>query len=173
MYITLFKWEKEKVKKVHSAVIPYGKDDIKGVFINLLAVMDQESSKCHYVCITSLNRLLNKEGQHKYNYCPRCVQPFQHQDKKKFSEHQLVCYGKLVQTVTMPKRNSVQKFTNYTKTEKLPYIAFGDIECYLEKCKEGIKHIPCAFGVYFCCSVDAKRRPLSNEYRVFTLEVIV
>jgi len=171
IYVTLFIWEKDRVMKLQAAEIPSNVNGIKGKFINLLAVPVGGTNKWHYVAITSLRRLLNSENGYSYVYCERCIQKFRMSEQKKFEDHQRVCYGRLVKSVKMPKKGSQQKFVSYSKTEKLPYAAYADIECYLQEVNEyNVEHIPYAFGIYFCCCVQSTRKPLSNEYQVFVGE---
>ena len=173
--INLLEWRGEKdvdhpVHRIRVAPIPKTTDVVTRC-VSILAIPNAES--WHYVGVANINRLLNtkKSGNHRI-YCERCFKPLfkQHNQPNPLEDHLKVCYADRPDSVKMPIKDHLL-FENYAKTQQLPYVMYGDIECYLKPDPTNpnkVLHVPCAIGLLLVSNPESKFRPLANTYKVFT-----
>ena len=176
--INLLEWRGEKdvlhpVHRIRVAPIPKS-TDVATRCVSILAV-ELSADQWHYVGVTNFNRLLNTRtngGDNNRQYCERCFQPLfrTRMNPDPLAAHLKVCYADRPDSVKMPVDDHLL-FKNYGKTQQLPYVLYGDIECYLEPDEHNPQithHRPCAIGLLLVNNPSSKRRPIPNEYKVFT-----
>ena len=171
IYVNLFSYENDTPTLVCPAKISTNDLDVKGKVINIMAVKVNDEDFYHYVAIVDLNRLLNNKHENiRFNWCDRCVRPFPRGSIKNFEDHRKACFGLSYPSVRMPEPNTFLQFKNHLNTQRLPYVVYCDIECYLEKVPNSLDriHKPHAFGVFLCPQKNTKAECLDASYKVFT-----
>jgi len=132
--------------------------------VNLLFISNNLTS--HYVLIKSLSRLLNSKDSKQRFYCDMCLQHVY--SKEALSEHIFDCKNFKTQKVTMPAVGEKLQFTAVQKTQYLPWVIYGDIECTLEplpNIQKGEKtflthkHVPNSFAMYTIPQEDIGETP--------------
>lgn len=89
------------------------------------------------------------------------------QDREVFEKHRVNCYANKP-TITLPPKGSTYKWTQYNRTQRMPYVVYADIECILIKEHDGhVNHKPAAFGVLFVPNPDLKTSALPQKYYHF------
>ena len=185
LYINLLHWdEKNKehpVRMLRSCGYPkQHPDGIEPRLINVLTYNvggGGEDAPAHYVGVTNLNRLLNSKGKHQSHegrkHCERCLQPFTSEEL--LTNHREYCYTGRPETL-VPMNENKQKhiFQRWQSIQRLPYIVYADIECYLEK-KGGDDtdygrvrtHKAAAISYLLIPHPEMKAEPLNLRYRVY------
>src|SRR5277367_2822691 len=81
------------------------------------------------MAITSLDRLLGKQGEH-CHHCYRCLRNLYYADR--LEKHMLKCYNSVGQKKTMPKEDDkFKKFDDWNKLLSPPFVLYADIESLL------------------------------------------
>lgn len=177
LLINLLIWQGEKDDKNPIHVIrPAPKprkeaDDYK--IVSILAV-EIEKEKWHYVGVTKLDRLLNTSGNPR-TYCERCLKPlfWGHKGQSKESvkqEHLKSCFMINPDSIKMTEEKTLS-FTSYGKTQRLPYVLYADIECFLQPDSQDeslTHHVPCSIGLLLVPHPNMKAKPLTIPYTTFT-----
>ena len=181
LLINLLEWQGEKDQKnpvhvIRPAPRPKKFDDAQDIKVVTIMAVELNDGSWHYVGVPNLDRLLNKSGQRR-TYCVRCLQPLftgskniatKREDLMK--EHLKTCMMLNPDSVKMTEK-SVLEFEGHAKTQRLPYVAYADTECYLEKDPEDanvIHHIPCSIGILLVPHPEMKAKPFDVPYKVFT-----
>lgn len=125
---------------------------------NLLYIENQTTG--HFCLIKNLIRLVRPQitrYKGKVYLCDACLQFFSCSTKYK-THH---CSQILS---VLPKNNTMLKFKNYERQQRIKFIIYADFECLLMKCDESSSaktqklnvHQPSCFAYYICCSYDDK-----------------
>ena len=128
----------------------------------------------HYVGVTNVDRLINSQGKNR-TFCERCLIPLFYGKKgetkaSKKEKHQKVCYMTNPDSVMMTEQTSLT-FTKMKNTQRLPYVMYGDIECFLQPDSENsliTHHVPCSIGLLLTSHPEMKAKPLEIPYTSFT-----
>lgn len=169
--INMLKWDEDETTHPVRNLYHSKKPVEKAQQIISVLVVDMTQDKdgpAHFVGVTNLNRLLNKQGNGNF-HCERCLQPFTRSDL--LEKHRPTCYGGYQETL-IPAEKTVHKFENWRSTQKLPYVIYADIECVLEKGNSGGEiletHKPISFAFLLVSNKEMVNRPLPLTYQVFT-----
>lgn len=126
--------------------------------VNLLLVQDpNDHTKCHYVWIKDLSRLVAKQlSMHKNKkfFCDRCLHYFY--SETKLQKHSVECCKVNDCKVSFP-NEKVIKFKNFKNKLTVPFAIYADFECLLcpnNDHRRTHKHVPYSVGYYFKCSYD-------------------
>jgi hypothetical protein len=120
--------------------------NVDGKIVNLLYYED------HYFCIKNFNRLLGSDRSYYHHFCIRCLSGFLSEDKLK--KHYENCLYFEPTKIVLPNANErILKFSDYSLTIELPYVAYCDFETLTTpedinkslKTKYYQKHIPNSF----------------------------
>ena len=116
--------------------------------------------KKNYLAVKKLSALLHRiTSKNKGDfYCLNCLHSFR--TKNKLKSHEKVCKNKDFCGILMPsERDTVLKFNQYMKSDKMPYIIYADIESLTIKtvgCANNTEtssttkigeHIPCRYSI--------------------------
>jgi len=109
------------------------------IHVNLL-VLTKGKVK-HYTLIAHFDRLLSKinKHQHKKYFCYYCLQPLYSQFK--LNKHIQLCQTHGCQRTEFPFYKTLQ-FKNHSFELKIPYVIYGDFECFIT---ENNEHIPSGY----------------------------
>ena len=136
----------------------------------VILLMISNGEKWHYTAVTRLSELLRgvTYNDHDDFYCLNCFHAFR--TKNKLEEHKKICENDEYCHVEMPtKDNNIIKYNQGEKSIKLPFIAYADLECLLEKmstCQnnpnessttEISKHTPSGCSLFTHCSFDKSK----------------
>ena len=91
-------------------------------------VAKEEKERWHYFAVKKLSALLHKKtSYHKGDFsCLNCFYSFSTENKLK--SHEEVCENKVsVKLKCHQKKKQYNKFSQYTKMEKMPYIIYADL----------------------------------------------
>ena len=143
-----------------------------------ILLMISNGENWHYLTVKNLSRLLrgitsNHDGDF---YCLNCFHSYR--TKNKLEAHEKICENRDYCHVEMPtKDNNVIKYNQGEKSIKLPFVAYADLECLLEKmctCYDNPeesstakinKNAPSGYSIFTHCSFDKSKNKL-NYYRV-------
>ena len=95
----------------------------------LLKIPNTETKGWVYLAVKNLATVLRKITWKYYGdfYCLNCVHSFQTENKLKFYEK--VCKNKDICGTAMPsEKDNILEFNQYTKSDKISYIIYADIE---------------------------------------------
>ena len=173
--INLLEWrekdEEYPVHKIRPAPIP--KSTERDVTCVSILSVEIEKDQWHYVGVTNIDRLLKCKTSNHTTFCERCLGPIHYKSdmsdrEMKIDLHKKSCYADKPQSIKMPKNLDMQ-FSNYCKTQRLPYVLYADCECYLESdIPSCSKHIPIAIGLLLVPHPEMKNAPLKEPYTVFS-----
>ena len=85
-------------------------------------------------CSTKLSTLLRRitSKYHGDFYCLNCLHSFSTENKLK--SHEKICKNKDFCGIVMPsEKYNILEFNHYMKSDKMPYIIYGDIESLIRK----------------------------------------
>lgn len=135
----------------------------------------------HFCYIKNLSKLVVSQcnnSKEKIWICDRCLHYFY--SEMKLKNHKIECEKKNKCKITMPKKNSMQRwitFNNYKRQLPVPFIVYADIESLLQpiphptinqenKMPKGVyqRHIPNSVGYY----IHDLYNPDESKYRSFT-----
>ena len=87
----------------------------------------------HYLSVKKLSALLHrKTSKHRGGfYCLNCLDSFRTENKLK--SHQKVCENKdFCEIVMASERDEIITFSQYMKSDKMPYVIYADIESLIK-----------------------------------------
>ena len=143
----------------------------------------EEGGVKHYCLVKSLSRLLASQvpkNNGKHYFCLRCLNPFW--CEKSLSKHKEYCNEYEAVKIELPKKGTMLEFTNYHRSEKVPFIIYADFECFIKpiqscdpdpKNRDGTgrsytkqyqKHEPSNFCYYIRCFDDEIYEPKLVSY---------
>ena len=149
----------------------------------ILMLIEQDTVK-HYCLVKSISRLLSSQitnGKRKEYFCLRCLNPFNNQEA--LDKHTEYCSEYESVKIQLPKKETMLKFKNHHKSEKVPTIIYADFECFnksIQTCnpdpessytKQYQKHEPISFCYYINCTY--KTIPLRKYIGENAAEVFV
>ena len=111
----------------------------RGFHVNLLILT--KSNKHHYCLIRDFDRLCsnsNRRATKKY-FCPFCIRPQYNQFK--LNLHLELCRKHQPTRISLAHHKTLG-FTNYRFNLKVPYVIYGDFECFITR---EAKHVPCGY----------------------------
>ena len=144
---------------------------------NIILMLIEEGGVKHYCLVKSISRLLSShatKGKRKEYFCLRCLNPFWCEDV--LNKHKEYCGEYEPVKIEIPKKGTMLKFKNYHRSEKLPFIAYADFECFIkpiQSCdpvdeksytKQYLKHEPSSFCYYIKCFDDEVYEPKLVSY---------
>ena len=87
------------------------------------------------------------------------------------SNHKEYCGKYEAVKIQLPEKRMMLKFKNYHRSEKVPFIVYGDFECYISQpnpessyTKQYQKHEPSSFCYYIKCFDDEVYKPKLVSY---------
>ena len=97
---------------------------------NIILMLIEKDGVKHYCLVKSLSRLLSsqvskKDGK-KY-FCLRCLNPFNNQEA--LDKHKEYCSKYESVKIQLPKKETMVKFKNHHRSEKVPTVIYADFEC--------------------------------------------
>lgn len=99
----------------------------------LMIVSKDDPTKWHYTWISSLDKLLRKEGAEAKTFCAFCLRGFtiRWNGKRNLAEHRKHCDGlkKCVKVTYPPRKKQIVKFSRYSSMQKAPLVLYCDFEC--------------------------------------------
>ena len=174
LFINLLEWQEDNqhypVRSLRSCGRPTSLDQEPKV-VNIMVIGEGEST--HYVGVTDINRLLNSvtssnQSRRGRKHCERCFQPFK--TVELLEKHRSYCYTGRPETLVPSVDKLHHVFEKWQATQRLPYIIYADIECYLEKVdSDQVKkqHKAAAIAYLLVPHPSMKAEPLESEYHVF------
>ena len=171
--ITVFGYER---KVVH----PLRNSDNMDREHNIIQILIEEGGVKHYCLIKDrkvLSRLLSSQVSNyngKHHLCLRCLNVFWSQEALK--KHEEYCKKHQAVKIEMPKEGTMLKFINYDRREKVPFIVYADLECFIkpiQSCnpnpgssytEQYKKHKPSSFCYYIKCFDDEVYEPKLVSY---------
>ena len=139
---------------------------------NIVLMLIEEDGVKHYCLVKSINCLLSSQaskGKRKEYFCLNCLNPFP--SEKSLNKHGEYCKEHKAIKIKLPEKETMLKFKNYHRREKVPYIVYADFECFvkpIQSCdlddkesytKQYQKHEPSGFCYYFECFDDEVYKP--------------
>ena len=128
---------------------------------NVILLLIKEQGVNHYCLVKNLSRLLSsqisKHNGKKY-FCMRCLNPFN--DQKALDKHEEYCSNHEAVKIIMPKKETMLRFKNYHRGEKVPFVIYADFESCIKSIdtcdpnpensytKQYQKHEPISFYYY-------------------------
>ena len=144
----------------------------------IILLMISNSENWHYLVVKSLSGLLTGiTANHREDfYCLNCFHSYK--TKNKLEAHKKICENRDYCRVEMPtKDNNTIKYNHGEKSIKLPFAAYTDLGCLLEKMSTCYnnnpeessttkinKHISSGYSIFTHCSFDKSKSKL-NYYR--------
>ena len=137
--------------------------------------MITDGEKWHYLTVKNLPGLLRGISSNHIEdfYCLNCFRSYRAINK--LEEHKKICENHNYCNVEMPtKDNNMIKYNQGEKSIKLPFVAYADLECLLEKmstCQnnpnessatENNKHIPSGYSIFTHSSFDQTKNKLNH-----------
>lgn len=136
---------------------------------SLVEIVNDTDVASHYCYIKNLAKLIVSQcnsDEHKIWVCDRCLHYFY--SEIKLEKHTIDCESKNKCRISLPKKNSMQRwisFKNFNRQLPIPFIVYADIESLLQPTSnENIlppgayqKHTAICIGYYFHCLHDPKR----------------
>ena len=144
---------------------------------NIILMLIEKDGVKHYCLVKNISRLLSSQatkGKRKEYFCLRCLNPFW--CEKSLNEHQEYCKEYEAVKIEMPKKETILKFKNYHRREKVPFIISADFESFIkpmQSCepnpessytKQYQKHEPSSFCYYIKCFDDEVYEPKLVNY---------
>ena len=144
---------------------------------NIILLWIEKGGVKHYCLVKSIERLLSSQvtkGKRKEYFCLRCLNPFW--CKEALSRHQEYCGEYEAVKIEMPKKGTMLEFKNYHRMEKVSFIVYADVECFIKPMqswnpddkenytKQYQKHEPSSFFYYIKCLDDEVYEPKSVSY---------
>ncbi|XP_024883502.1 uncharacterized protein LOC112462123, partial [Temnothorax curvispinosus] len=156
----------------HNAIVPLRlTDDKRDRHVNLLYLRDtlRGVNRGHFAWIKNLSRLVNSQltaKRYAKHVCDRCLHYFYTRDK--LVAHSVDCGRMNDYAVVLPNESDKWlSFDNYVRKERLPFVMYADLECFLERReRENVeggtrteryayqRHVPFSVGYYLCCTYD-------------------
>jgi len=192
LFINLIEWQEENklcpMRILRAAGHPRQSatvDQPEGKLINILT-FEIPGKAPHYVGVTNLNRLLNNrvgalQSYHGSKHCERCFQPFR--NIRSLTKHRESCYTGEPVTLVPEADKLYRKFERYQAIQRLPYVIYADIECFLEKTdgeqdnslntKRESRHRAAAISFLLVPHPEMRATPLPKQYAAFTGESCV
>ena len=134
----------------------------------IILLMITDGEKWHYLTVKNLSGLLRGTTSNHVGdfYCLNCFCAYS--TKNKFEAHKKICQNHDYCHVEMPTKdnNNTIKYNQVEKSIKLPFVAYADLECLLEKistCQnnprgssttEINKHAPSGYSLFAHCSLE-------------------
>ena len=134
---------------------------------NIILMLIEEGGVKHYCLVKNISRLLASQvpkNNGKHYFCLRCLNPFWCEEA--LSKHKEYCDGYEGVKIELPKKETMLKFKNYHRSEKVPFIVYANFECFIkpiQSCspddkesytKQYQKHEPSSFCYYINCFDD-------------------
>ena len=98
----------------------------------LLIVSKDDPTKWHYTWISSLDRLLRKDGADAKTFCTFCLRGYniRWNGRRNLEEHRKHCDGlkKCVKVTYPPRKKQIVKFSRYSAMQKSPLVLYCDFE---------------------------------------------
>ena len=131
----------------------------------------------HYCLVKDLSRLLSSQVSNhngKHHFCDRCLNAFWCQES--LNKDQEYCGNYEAVKIQMPKKETMLKFKNYHRSEKVPFVFYADFECLIKPIqlcnpddkksytKQYQKHEPSSFCYYIKCFDDEVYKPKKVSY---------
>ena len=145
---------------------------------NITLMLIEKDRVLHYCLVKNRSRLLSSRvSKHKEKsyFCDRCLNPFW--CEKSLNNHLEYCSNHEAVKIEMPKKEeSVLKFKNYHKGERVPFMIYADTESIvkpIESCepnpqnsytKKYQKREPISFFYYIKCFDDNVFEPVLRSY---------
>ena len=145
---------------------------------NITLMLIEKDGVLHYCLVKNRSRLFSSQvSKHKEQsyFCDRCLNPFW--CEKSLNNHLKYCSNHEAVKIEMPeKKESVLKFKNYYKGERVPFMIYADTESLvkpIESCepnpqnsytKKYQKHEPISFSYYIKCFDDNVFEPVLRSY---------
>ena len=145
---------------------------------NITLMLIEKDGVLHYCLVKKCSRLLASQvSKHKEKsyFCDRCLNSFWFE--KSLNNHLEYCSNHEAVKIEMPKKEeSVLKFKNYHKGERVPFMIYADTESLIkpiESCepnsqnsytKKYQKHEPISFSYYIKCFDDDVFEPVLRSY---------
>ena len=145
---------------------------------NITLMLIEKDGVLHYCLVKNRSRLLSSQvSKHKEKsyFCDRCLNSFW--CEKSLNNHLEYCSNHEAVKIEMPKKEeSVLKFKNYHKGERVPFMIYADTESLIkpiESCepnpqnsytKKYQKHEPISFSYYIKCFDDNVFEPVLRSY---------
>ena len=140
-------------------------------YINLLYIDDGKEK--HFCLIKDLSRLTSSQTnnhQKKKWICFNCLQHFE--EKKTCEQHFKLCRKSKCGRTIFPKKGETLSFKNVKKLQHVPFLFYGDWECYLQPMHKKIgknttqfqKHTPSGFCFLTKCFDDNLLKPKLTSY---------
>ena len=143
----------------------------------IILLMISNGEIWHYLVVKSLSGLLTGiTSNHKEDfYCLNCFHSYR--IKNKLEAHKKICENRDYCRVEMPTKDiNTIKYNHGEKSIKLPFVAYADLECLLEKMSTCYnnpeessstkinKHTPSGYSIFTHCSFNKSKSKL-NYYR--------
>ena len=159
------------------SVYPHRNSDCMDREHNIILTLIEKDGVKHYCLVKSLSRLLSSQtsnGKRKEHFCLRCLNPFW--CEKSLSRHQEYCNKYEAVKIELPKKGTMLEFKSHYRSEKVPFVVYADIECYIkpiQSCnpdpessytKQYQKHEPSSFCHYIKCFDDEVYEPKLVNY---------
>ena len=143
----------------------------------VILLMITDGEKWHYLVVKKLPGLLRgtTSSHHGGFYRLNCFRSYR--TRNKFEAHKKICENHDYCHVEMPtKDNNIIKYNQGEKSIKLPFVAYADLECLLEKIStfqnnpnessttEINKHVPSGYSLFTHCSFHQTKNKI-NYYR--------
>ena len=131
---------------------------------DVILILIEEEGVNHYCLVKNLSRLLSShvsKHKEKHYFCLRCLNPFNTQ--KALDKHKEYCSNHEAVKINMPEKETMLKFKNYHRGEKVPFIIYADFESCIKSIhtcdlnpensytKQYQKHEPISFYYYIKC----------------------
>jgi hypothetical protein len=118
----------------------------KRVFLYVI----QKDDEAHYVAVSNLNRLLNKNAKHPKFYCQKCFLQYKTQQN---ADDCRMCEGTPAVLYSFPEEKQYLEFKNFLKKMMLPFIVVADGENFIQATddpfgKRKAVHVESCFGFY-------------------------
>ena len=139
-------------------------------------LIEQDTVK-HYCLVKSISRLLSSQitnGKRKDYFCLRYLNPFNNQEA--LDNHKEYCSKYESVKIQLPKKETMVKFKNHHRSEKVPFIIYADFECLnksIQTCvpdpessytKRYQKHEPNSFYYYIKCFNNEVFAPIERKH---------
>ena len=156
--ITVFGYDERK------NVYPLRNSDNTDREHNIILMLIEQDIVKHYCLVKSISRLLSSQitnSKRKEYFCLRCLNPFNNQ--KALDKHKEYCSKYESVKIQLPKKETMMKFKNHHRSEKVPTVICADFECFnkpIQTCdldpessytKQYQKHEPISFYYYINC----------------------
>ena len=115
------------------SVYPLRNSDCNDREHNIILMLIEEGGVKHYCLVKDLSRLLSSQVSNhngKHHFCDRCLNAFWCQES--LNKHQEYCGNYEAIKIQMPKKETMLKFKNYHRSEKVSFVFYADFECLIK-----------------------------------------